>query len=107
MIALQLELEPGSIMIEAGTGSGSLSHALARTVGPSGRLHTFEFNAHRAQLAAAEFEANNLGGRVGLGRRRELEPRPLLQHGRRHTPRSSDGPGIRVQLIERCASHAN
>lgn len=64
MICLQLELLPGSIVVEAGTGSGSLSHALARSVGPSGTLHTFEFNAQRAQLAKAEFEANGISGRV-------------------------------------------
>ena len=64
MIVLQLELQPGSVVIEAGTGSGSLSHALARAVGRTGRLHTFEFNAHRAQLAAAEFRDNNLSDRV-------------------------------------------
>ena len=64
MIVLQLELQPGSVCIEAGTGSGSLSHALARAVGARGHLHTFEFNAHRAQLAAAEFAATGLGGHV-------------------------------------------
>ena len=64
MIVLQLELQPGSVCIEAGTGSGSLSHALARAVGARGHLHTFEFNAHRAQLAAAEFAANGLSGHV-------------------------------------------
>ena len=64
MICLQLQLQPGSVVLEAGTGSGSLSHALARSVGPTGRLHTFEFNAQRAQLAAAEFAANGLDDRV-------------------------------------------
>ena len=64
MICLQLELLPGSIVVEAGTGSGSLSHALARCIGSRGHLHTFEFNAQRAQLAAAEFAANGLTERV-------------------------------------------
>ena len=64
MICMQLELRPGSICVEAGTGSGSLSHALARAVGADGHLHTFEFNAHRADLAAGEFAANGLNGRV-------------------------------------------
>jgi tRNA (adenine57-N1/adenine58-N1)-methyltransferase len=64
MITLQLEIGPGSVVVEAGTGSGSLSHALARAVGPSGHLHTFEFNGHRAKLAAEEFSANGLDGRV-------------------------------------------
>ena len=64
MIALQLELLPESVVIEAGTGSGSLTHALARTLSAKGHLHTFEFNATRAQLAQGEFTANQLGDRV-------------------------------------------
>ena len=49
MICLQLELLPGCVVIEAGTGSGSLSHMIARCVGASGTLHTFEYNAQRAE----------------------------------------------------------
>ena len=64
MVCLQLELTPGSVVVEAGTGSGSLSHALARSVGKAGKLHTFEFNSERARLAAADFSANGLDGRV-------------------------------------------
>lgn len=64
MIVMHLELRPGSVVIEAGTGSGALTHALARATGPRGAVHTFEFNAQRAQLAAREFEANGLGGRI-------------------------------------------
>jgi tRNA (adenine57-N1/adenine58-N1)-methyltransferase len=64
MIVLQLELVPGSVVVEAGTGSGSLSHALARAVGTQGHLHTFEFNAQRAKLAQGEFVANGLAERV-------------------------------------------
>ena len=60
MICLQLELLPGARVIEAGTGSGSLSHALARSVGPTGCLYTYEFNEARAKQAKAEFAANQL-----------------------------------------------
>jgi len=60
MICLQLEVLPGSVVIEAGTGSGSLSHALARGVGDTGHLHSYEFNATRAEQAATEFESNGL-----------------------------------------------
>ncbi|XP_064484628.1 tRNA (adenine(58)-N(1))-methyltransferase catalytic subunit TRMT61A-like [Ornithodoros turicata] len=55
-VTLQLDLKPGSIVCEAGTGSGSMTHALARTIGPSGHVHTFDFHEHRAELARREFE---------------------------------------------------
>ena len=44
MIMTQLELKPGSVVIESGTGSGSLSHSIARTIAPNGRLRTFDFH---------------------------------------------------------------
>ena len=64
MICLQLEVLPGCRVIEAGTGSGALSHALARSVGPTGHLFTYEFNEKRAEAAAQEFSANGLSERV-------------------------------------------
>ena len=39
-----------------GTGSGSLSHALIRTIAPTGHLHTFEFHEQRSQIARDEFK---------------------------------------------------
>lgn len=35
----------------AGTGSGSMSHSLIRTIAPSGHVHTFEFHSERADIA--------------------------------------------------------
>ena len=55
MVSLQLELWPGSVVVESGTGLGSLSHALARTVAPRGHLHNFEFHAERVEKARVEF----------------------------------------------------
>ncbi len=40
-IVFKLDLVPGSRVIEAGTGSGSLSCAIAETIGSEGHLYTF------------------------------------------------------------------
>ncbi|XP_077440728.1 tRNA (adenine(58)-N(1))-methyltransferase catalytic subunit TRMT61A [Vanacampus margaritifer] len=54
-ITLMLELKPGSVVCESGTGSGSLSHAILRSIAPTGHLHTVEFHQQRAQIAKEEF----------------------------------------------------
>ncbi|KAL9967910.1 hypothetical protein ACROYT_G026218 [Oculina patagonica] len=61
MVILQLALKPGSIVVESGTGSGSMSHCLIRTIAPSGHLHTFEFHSERAETARKEFENHKIG----------------------------------------------
>lgn len=43
-----------------GTGSGSLSHAILRTVAPTGHLHTVEFHQQRAEKAAEEFKEHRV-----------------------------------------------
>jgi tRNA (adenine57-N1/adenine58-N1)-methyltransferase len=55
-ITLHLELKPGSVVFESGTGSASLSHAIIRSVFPNGHLHTFEFHQQRSETARKEFE---------------------------------------------------
>lgn len=59
-VTLQLDLKPGSVVCEAGTGSGSMTHALARTVAPDGHVYTFDFHEHRAEVARKEFEEHGL-----------------------------------------------
>jgi ubiquinone/menaquinone biosynthesis C-methylase UbiE len=49
-----------ALYLHAGTGSGSLTHSLARAVAPSGHVYTFDFHALRAQEAAAEFKRHGL-----------------------------------------------
>jgi len=71
MVILQLELKPGSVVIESGTGSGSLSHSIARTIAPSGHLHTFDFHQERVERAKEEFSEHGLGEMV-TGRHRDV-----------------------------------
>ena len=46
IIVFNLMLKPGDILLEAGTGSGSLTHSFARAVAPHGHIYTFEFKFH-------------------------------------------------------------
>uniref|UniRef100_A0A1L8DGP9 tRNA (adenine(58)-N(1))-methyltransferase catalytic subunit TRMT61A n=1 Tax=Nyssomyia neivai TaxID=330878 RepID=A0A1L8DGP9_9DIPT len=61
MILYQLEIKPGSVVIESGTGSGSLSHSLIRAVKSTGHLHTFDFHEVRSQMAREEFQQHGIG----------------------------------------------
>ncbi|KAJ8956499.1 hypothetical protein NQ318_019217 [Aromia moschata] len=69
MIILQLELCPGSIVVESGTGSGSLSHGLIRAIKPHGHLYTFDFHKTRAETAQEEFKDHGLANYVTVTHR--------------------------------------
>ncbi|XP_073235866.1 tRNA (adenine(58)-N(1))-methyltransferase catalytic subunit TRMT61A-like [Porites lutea] len=66
MVILRLALKPGSVVVESGTGSGSMSHSLIRTIAPSGHLHTFEFHSERADIARKEFESHKISHLVSV-----------------------------------------
>ncbi|CDI86324.1 tRNA (adenine-N(1)-)-methyltransferase catalytic subunit, putative [Eimeria praecox] len=55
LILSLLDVRPGKTIVEAGTGSGSLSYSLAVALRPEGRLFTFEFHEPRWQEARDEF----------------------------------------------------
>lgn len=69
VILSQLWLRGGSVVLESGTGSGIFTTALARVVAPRGHIHTFEFNEHRATVAAEELKRNGLGETVTVKHR--------------------------------------
>ncbi|KEP54879.1 tRNA (adenine-N(1))-methyltransferase catalytic subunit TRM61 [Rhizoctonia solani 123E] len=68
-ITMWLGIKPGSVMVEAGTGSGSFSHSIARTIGPTGRLFSFEFHEQRANKAREEFARHGMDEFVVLQHR--------------------------------------
>ena len=59
-LVFRLNLHAGSRVIEAGTGSGSLTTALAWTVAPDGRVYTYEARPDTHDLARRNLE------RVGM-----------------------------------------
>ncbi|KAG9072397.1 tRNA (adenine-N(1)-)-methyltransferase catalytic subunit trm61 [Linnemannia hyalina] len=61
-----LNLKPGMSMIESGTGSGSFSHSIARTLAPHGHLYSFEYHQERVNAAKKEFEEHGLSDLVTL-----------------------------------------
>ena len=56
MIVMRGDIYPGATVVEAGAGSGALSIALLRAVGPEGRVITFERREDFAATARANFE---------------------------------------------------
>ncbi|EAN80117.1 hypothetical protein, conserved [Trypanosoma brucei brucei TREU927] len=60
VIVFNLRLRPGHRVAEAGTGSGSLTHSLARTVAPDGIVYTYDFHKKRCLEALQEFRRNGL-----------------------------------------------
>eukprot|EP00775_Hariotina_reticulata_P001132 gene1132-1469_t len=64
LVVANLGLCPGKVVLESGTGSGSLTHSLARAVAPSGQVHTFDFHQLRALEAREEFTRHGLAGLV-------------------------------------------
>lgn len=77
-IIANLDIKPNSVVVESGTGSGSLSVAILRSIMPTGKLFTYEFNQERAELANAEFSA------LGLGLYVRCVWRDVLQGGFKH-----------------------
>ncbi|CAG8528295.1 11594_t:CDS:2 [Ambispora leptoticha] len=65
-ITAYLDLKPGSIVLESGTGSGSISHSFARTIAPHGHLYTFEYHEERAKIARQEFKDHGLSDLITI-----------------------------------------
>lgn len=56
VILLAADIFPGATVLEAGTGSGALTMALLRAVGPTGRVFSYEIRGEFAALAARNID---------------------------------------------------
>jgi tRNA (adenine57-N1/adenine58-N1)-methyltransferase len=63
-VLLKLNVMPSSRVIEAGTGSGGLTLALARALGPDGRLYSYEIRPDILRLAEKNLADLGLAGGV-------------------------------------------
>ncbi|KAL5552485.1 hypothetical protein UlMin_039886 [Ulmus minor] len=52
-VIIYLELVPGCVVMESGTGSGSLITSFARAVAPMEYVYTFDFHEQREASASA------------------------------------------------------
>lgn len=57
MIVGLADIGPGAVVVEAGAGSGALSAALLRAVGPTGRITSFEVRPDHAEVARENIAA--------------------------------------------------
>jgi tRNA (adenine57-N1/adenine58-N1)-methyltransferase len=64
LLITTMGIGPGQHVLEAGTGSGALTTALAHAVGPEGRVTTYETREPFQQLARTNLDYFGLGERV-------------------------------------------
>jgi tRNA (adenine57-N1/adenine58-N1)-methyltransferase catalytic subunit len=63
-ILIQMGISEGQTVLEAGTGSGSMTIAMASTVGPDGRIISYEQKPDTQNLARKNLERIGLASRV-------------------------------------------
>ena len=63
-IVMMMNIGPGQHVLEAGTGSGALTTALARFVGPQGHVTTYEARPEMQKLAQKNLQRLGLDDRV-------------------------------------------
>jgi len=72
-VLTRLEVRSGDVVIEAGTGSTSMTHALARVVAPHGRVISYDVHEGRVRQATEEMEKIGLGDVVSITHRDVLK----------------------------------
>lgn len=77
MILLKLDLTDGRRVIEAGTGSGALTTAMAWAVRPTGHVYSFDIREDMLAAAKRNLDANNLSAYVTLQQADASQPLPV------------------------------
>ena len=75
-LMIKAGIHPGSKVLEIGTGSGSLTMALAQTVQPSGRVFTYDRRTDLPKNAIRNIGRAGLADYVSFGERQSTEPIP-------------------------------
>src|SRR5258706_5576849 len=65
-ILMKLSIQPGQTVLEAGTGSGGMTSVLAQTVGPTGRVISYDVREDMQRQAARNLAWLGLSDRVTL-----------------------------------------
>jgi tRNA (adenine57-N1/adenine58-N1)-methyltransferase len=65
-ILMKLSVQPGQTVLEAGTGSGGMTTVLAQTVGPTGRVVSYDMREDMQRRAQKNLEWLGLSERVTL-----------------------------------------
>ncbi|KAL1235362.1 Vacuolar protein-sorting-associated protein [Trichinella spiralis] len=79
LVILQLELKPGNRVAEAGTGSGSLSNAIIRCIGRTGKLFTFDIDENRVKAANQDFQLQGYES-VAVAEQKDSVKRAMKRH---------------------------
>ncbi len=87
MVLAHLDLKPGKVVCEAGTGSGSLSFAVLRAVAPTGKLHTFDFHEERVKMAREDFRLHGYED-VVCAEHRDVCSHPEGERGKKNSHHS-------------------
>ncbi|KAB2064132.1 hypothetical protein ES319_A09G000100v1 [Gossypium barbadense] len=66
-LIMYLEVVPGCLVLEFGTGSGSLTTLFASAVVPTGYVYTFDFHEQRPASAREDFERIGISTLVTMG----------------------------------------
>ncbi|XP_073527884.1 tRNA (adenine(58)-N(1))-methyltransferase, mitochondrial [Phyllobates terribilis] len=67
-LLMMMDVNPGDVILEAGSGSGALSLFLSRAVGPAGCVHSIELRSDHHQVSKRNFSKWKMAWEIRSGR---------------------------------------